>query len=111
MVQNKKELVSLLQSQRDRIQNLGVKRLGLFGSFARGEQNRESDVDILVEFEKGQKNFDHLIHLAFFRRPVQTPCGIGDAGVLEPLPETPHYSRRRICPLRLLNICGIFQTS
>ena len=28
-----------------------VKKLGIFGSYARGEQSTESDVDILVEFE------------------------------------------------------------
>lgn len=27
-----------------------VGRVGIFGSFARGEQSRESDIDILVEF-------------------------------------------------------------
>jgi predicted nucleotidyltransferase len=30
----------------------GVKRIGLFGSFARGEQNVESDIDLLVQFER-----------------------------------------------------------
>ncbi|MEW6745472.1 MAG: nucleotidyltransferase family protein [Planctomycetota bacterium] len=29
----------------------GVKRLALFGSYARGEQREESDVDILVEVD------------------------------------------------------------
>jgi hypothetical protein len=29
-----------------------VKSIGIFGSFARGEQNKNSDVDILVEFSK-----------------------------------------------------------
>jgi predicted nucleotidyltransferase len=29
----------------------GLKRLALFGSWARGEQSRTSDVDIMVEFE------------------------------------------------------------
>ena len=29
-----------------------VKRIGLFGSYVRGEQNKNSDVDILVEFSK-----------------------------------------------------------
>jgi len=28
----------------------GVKRVGLFGSYARGTQRKKSDVDILVEF-------------------------------------------------------------
>jgi predicted nucleotidyltransferase len=30
----------------------GVKRLGLFGSYAKGEQTEDSDVDIVAEFEK-----------------------------------------------------------
>ncbi|CAK8712906.1 hypothetical protein GMJAKD_02170 [Candidatus Electrothrix aarhusensis] len=30
----------------------GVKRLGLFGSYAKGEQTEASDVDIVAEFEK-----------------------------------------------------------
>jgi len=38
-------------------------RLGLFGSYARGDQNVNSDIDLLVEFEDNTqvattKNFD-----------------------------------------------------
>ncbi len=29
-----------------------IKTLGVFGSYIRGEQNKKSDVDLLVEFEK-----------------------------------------------------------
>ncbi|MFQ5681474.1 MAG: nucleotidyltransferase family protein [Candidatus Omnitrophota bacterium] len=29
----------------------GIKEVGLFGSFARGEQKKNSDIDILVEFK------------------------------------------------------------
>ena len=32
--------------------NFGVRRIGLFGSFAKGEQREDSDIDILIEFEK-----------------------------------------------------------
>ena len=32
--------------------NFGVKRIGLFGSFARGEVREGSDIDIVVEIEK-----------------------------------------------------------
>jgi predicted nucleotidyltransferase len=42
----------------------GVRRIGLFGSFARGEQKDTSDVDILVEFE--EPTFDNFMNLAFF---------------------------------------------
>ena len=31
-------------------ERFGVKRIGIFGSYVRGEQNKKSDVDILVEF-------------------------------------------------------------
>lgn len=35
-----------------------VKKIGVFGSFVRGEQNANSDIDILVEFEKEADLFD-----------------------------------------------------
>lgn len=53
----------------------GVTRIGIFGSFARGEQTKKSDVDVLVNFAEGYatlKNFvglaDHLE--ALFKRKV-----------------------------------------
>lgn len=36
----------------------GVVRSALFGSFARGEANKESDVDVLVEMPAGKSLFD-----------------------------------------------------
>jgi len=66
VVQDKKNILGLIKNNEKRIQNFGVRRLGLFGSFVRGEQNKESDVDLLVEFDKGKKSFDNFIHLSFF---------------------------------------------
>jgi len=34
----------------------GIRNIGIFGSFVRGEERPESDVDILVTFRRGQKN-------------------------------------------------------
>jgi hypothetical protein len=65
-VETKKGMLALLAEHQQQLKNLGVKRCGLFGSFARGEQRRECDVDILVEFEPGQKTFDNYMRLAFF---------------------------------------------
>lgn len=42
------DLRSALPSLRERY---GVQRLALFGSFARGEPTRRSDLDVLVEFD------------------------------------------------------------
>jgi hypothetical protein len=39
--------------------------IGLFGSFVRGEQGIDSDVDLLVEFEEGADLFD-LMGLALY---------------------------------------------
>jgi predicted nucleotidyltransferase len=65
-VNSKSELFSILRRHHARIRQFGVKRCGVFGSFVRDKQTDESDVDILVEFEPGQKSFDNFMHLAFF---------------------------------------------
>lgn len=44
----------------------GVKKIGLFGSYARNEQKIGSDIDILVEFHRGKKLFDNYMDLKFF---------------------------------------------
>lgn len=43
-----------------------VQKIGVFGSFARGEEKEGSDIDILVEFEKGGKTFDAYMDLKYF---------------------------------------------
>ena len=43
----------------------GVKRIALFGSYARGEQNDSSDIDVLVEFMKDAVTFDNYMDLKF----------------------------------------------
>jgi predicted nucleotidyltransferase len=37
-----------------------IVRIGLFGSYARGEQNLESDIDLLVEFEENTQELYDL---------------------------------------------------
>ena len=66
MIERKKDLFDLLAKHQEQLKQFGVKRWGVFGSFARGQQNTCSDVDILVEFEQGKKSFDNFMHLAFF---------------------------------------------
>jgi len=42
------------------LKKYGVVRAGLFGSVVRGEAKMKSDIDILVEFEKGKSLLDLL---------------------------------------------------
>jgi len=57
MITNTSDILNLIDARKDKISRLGIARVGLFGSFARGDQNQESDVDLLVEFKKNQKNY------------------------------------------------------
>jgi hypothetical protein len=43
---------TLLQHKTELRDRFKVKNIGVFGSYVRGEQNRQSDVDLLVEFEQ-----------------------------------------------------------
>ena len=45
-------ILSALERHREDFRLLGVRRLGLFGSAARGESTDTSDLDFLVEFER-----------------------------------------------------------
>ena len=66
----KRDIVSVIQENRDKIKALGVRKLGLFGSFVRDEQRSDSDVDVLVEFQPDQKTFDNFIQLSFFLEDI-----------------------------------------
>jgi predicted nucleotidyltransferase len=62
-----REIQDFLRShKREFQQKYGVNSLGVFGSYARGEAQEESDIDVLVEFEKGKKTFDNYMGLKFF---------------------------------------------
>lgn len=55
-------LRALVEEHRDEIRTIALRHKGLaiavFGSVARGEETSESDIDFLVEFEKGSSLFD-----------------------------------------------------
>lgn len=44
--------------------NFGVRRVGLFGSFARGQQSPASDVDLLVDFAPPKKTYRNFLGVA-----------------------------------------------
>ena len=46
-----------------------IVRIGLFGSYARGEQNSDSDIDLIIEFEENTQDlYDLKIQLKEFFR-------------------------------------------
>ena len=43
-----------------------IKSIGVFGSYAKNMQTKKSDIDILVEFEKGHKDFFNYMRLKLY---------------------------------------------
>jgi hypothetical protein len=75
-VRTKNEILEQIEQNKTAVAAYGLKRLGLFGSFAREQQESDSDVDVLVEFEPGQKTFQNFMSLCFlleelFKRDVE----------------------------------------
>jgi uncharacterized protein len=49
---NRDEIIAILRAHEPELRAAGVTSLSLIGSTARGEQRQESDIDVLVRFEK-----------------------------------------------------------
>lgn len=58
---NKRMIKSEITKRPEIFDKYGIKRLALFGSFARGEAEATSDIDFLVEFKHA--TFDNYIGL------------------------------------------------
>jgi len=73
---DKQTILQTLQSLKPRLQEeYGLSELALFGSYSRGEQTTESDIDIMVDFNKpiGIEYLDvvYMLQEAFVGVPVQ----------------------------------------
>jgi predicted nucleotidyltransferase len=69
------EPLALIESHASELRALGARRVGVFGSYARGEETPASDVDVYLEFEAGMKNYDrfyaiHELLERLFGRPI-----------------------------------------
>ena len=49
------ETLQVLSDNREELSRFGIKSIAVFGSVARGEATRDSDVDILVEFHPEER--------------------------------------------------------
>jgi hypothetical protein len=62
-MQNRENIIRTIEEFRDDISGYGVRRIALFGSYASGMHNDDSDIDLLVEFAKDKKSFDNYMAL------------------------------------------------
>jgi uncharacterized protein len=55
------EIIEKLKSKKDELsKKYNIKSIGVFGSYARGEETPESDIDILVEYDITPGFFEFL---------------------------------------------------
>jgi uncharacterized protein len=58
-------IVETLRGHRSTLEAMGVTRIGVFGSFVRGDNRPDSDIDILIDHGRGFALFD-LVSCAHF---------------------------------------------
>lgn len=65
MMLNQKEILEVLRSNKSYFEHeLGVKRIGLFGSYAKNLQTSDSDVDIFLEMD--ENDYKKILKLLLF---------------------------------------------
>lgn len=81
-------ILKALREHDEALKKYSVKRIGLFGSYARGKKKRGSDIDFLVEFEK--PTYDNFFNLVVYlekllgsKVEVLTPDGVDSIRVPE----------------------------
>lgn len=58
---NLKEIIKKIEERRDEISKYGVKKIGIFGSFAKDCPKKKSDIDVLIVMDN--PNFDDYMDL------------------------------------------------
>ena len=61
---NLNSIKTILKDNKSSIDECGIKKIGIFGSYVHNEQKKDSDIDILVEFEKGKKNYRNFLKIS-----------------------------------------------
>ena len=77
----KDDIIKLLKENKNILKKFTVKRAGLFGSFVKGNQKKDSDIDLIVEFEKPSLDnyldlIDYLENLFGRKVEILTPDGV-----------------------------------
>jgi uncharacterized protein len=58
---SKDYIISAIKTNKQTLERLGIRNVGLFGSYSRNEQSNKSDIDILIDFNPEMENFDNYM--------------------------------------------------
>lgn len=53
----KEEALNKLRENKEKLKDFGVKRIEIFDSIVRGEAKGDSDIDVVIEFEREKATF------------------------------------------------------
>lgn len=80
----KDEIEAILKAHKQELATrFFVEKIGLFGSYARNEQNEESDIDILVEFSR-PVGFEFLDLKDYLETIFKSPVDLVTVNALKP---------------------------
>jgi hypothetical protein len=83
---SREEILAFLRAHKEELQaRFGVTRLGLVGSYARGEAGAESDIDIVVNLQSANtfRSFFGLLH--FLQDNLHVPIDLVTEASLKPI--------------------------
>jgi predicted nucleotidyltransferase len=82
---DRNQVIQTIKENKPMLEQLGVRSMALFGSLARDEASRDSDVDLLVELNPPY-TFDRYIQVKFFLEDLlQMPVDLVMRETLKPL--------------------------
>jgi len=58
---NREYILATLKSHKPKLKELGIRDIGLFGSYLREDNTQLSDIDILIDFFPEKENFDNYM--------------------------------------------------
>jgi uncharacterized protein len=81
----KQEIIKIIRNKKPEMESrYGVQRLGLFGSYVRGKQKKNSDIDILVTFNRDIDLFEFLDLRKYLESQLQAKVDLVMETALKP---------------------------
>ncbi|MCK4695573.1 MAG: nucleotidyltransferase domain-containing protein [Candidatus Cloacimonetes bacterium] len=83
----KKEILNFLKQQKQYLKDeFGVYKIGLFGSYAKGTNQKHSDIDIAIEIYKDKKNLHVFLAIKrYLEENFETGVDLGLEHTLKPV--------------------------
>ncbi len=80
----RQEAITVLTNHQKSLKDFGVRSLMIFGSVARDEANSDSDVDLLVEFDRPVGLFTFVRLKRYLEEILGSPVDLGTPDSLKP---------------------------